>query len=144
MRKWGKRTFRLLLILLILVLAGIGGVYDLIHRSDSLISVALEADLLFRTVFYQPDPDEAARRMLEALSPDMQAELEAFAQGVNTFSVRGQEPVEKELRFTRHGPVITELAPSLPETAALQWVGSRQETMYSRLEGFRSLNRASN
>ena len=59
-----------------------------------------------------------------------------------TLPLKGQKPVEKELRFTRHGPVITPLFPGLTDTVTLQWVGAMEGLTFRSLEGFRLLNLA--
>ncbi len=60
--------------------------------------------------------------------------------------VKGQEPIKHEVRATRHGPLISSMAPGLTETLAVQWVMARRtpQEFAGNAESFRLLGRASN
>ena len=66
------------------------------------VSLALDTDLFFRTVFSRPDRKEFLRRVWEAISPEVREELEAFTRGVNTFVTLHPGKLPLEFWLTGH------------------------------------------
>jgi penicillin amidase len=55
--------------------------------------------------------------------------------------VKGSAPAEREIRYTRHGPLLNDVRPGLPKAAALAWTVHH---WVGGADGFRGLDRAGN
>jgi penicillin amidase len=96
------------------------------------VSRADQADLFVE----ETDPDNANRYRAGSGWADMEIIRE-------TIEVKGQQPVEVELRYTRHGPVIHEDR-GRNRAYALHWVGNEPGTMGLLSLSALALNRAGN
>ena len=83
------------------------------------------------------NPNNPKQAWFQGQWEEMQVEEIAIA-------VKGQAPEIREIRSTRHGPIITPLFPGLKETLALHWMGVQEGLAYNSIEGFRFINMATN